>query len=189
MNQATVRASRMMVAAGLLTVVGCGGSVQFEDRTAIVVNGTLPKPPPPVEARVQLKEDRITITEKIQFAYNDARILPESFSLLKEIATVIQDNPQVKKIEIGGHASTEGGADHNLRLSKRRADAVMKHLIEKGNVARERLAATGYGVTRPLISPDDSEAKRETNRRVEFLITEQDAKTAAAETAPTAHSE
>jgi OOP family OmpA-OmpF porin len=134
---------------------------------------------------VELREDRIVINEKIQFAYDDDRILPASFDLLDEVGKVIKENPQIKKIEIGGHASTEGSDEHNLRLSDRRAQAVMKHLIEQAGVAPERLAAKGYGETRPLTQPDDAEEQREVNRRVEFLIVEQDAVERRVEVDPT----
>lgn len=160
-----------------VVVVGCGGVIPFEDRSAIAIQGA-PPPPPPEEPepqkRVELKEDRIQINEKIQFAYNSARILPQSHGLLNEIATVMKENPQVKKVEIGGHASTEGSDSHNMELSDQRAKSVMKYLVDKGGIDPKRLTAKGYGETQPLVSPDDTEEKREKNRRVEFLITEQD---------------
>jgi OOP family OmpA-OmpF porin len=85
----------------------------------------------------------------------------------------IQENPQIKRIEVGGHASTEGSNDHNLRLSDRRANAVMTHLVAAG-VDAARLTSKGYGETKPLVHPDDAEEQREVNRRVEFLIVEQE---------------
>jgi outer membrane protein OmpA-like peptidoglycan-associated protein len=158
----------------LCCATACGGAIKFEDRSAIKVSGTPPPPPAPVQARVELRDDRIVINEKVQFAYNDSTISSASFSLLDEVADVIKKNPQIKKIEIGGHASTEGSADHNMLLSDRRAKAVQTHLTTKDGVSADRLTAKGYGVTRPLTTPDDTEEKREVNRRVEFLITEQD---------------
>lgn len=161
---------------GAPAVVACGPT-QFRDSAAINISGALP-PPPKVAvkapARVEVRDNHIEIREKIQFAYNDDKILEVSFSLLDEIAGVIKKNPHVKKIEIGGHASTEGDDAHNLDLSDRRAKAVMKHLLEKGGVETERLVAKGFGETKPLVTPDESEADREKNRRVEFAIVLQD---------------
>jgi OOP family OmpA-OmpF porin len=156
------------------TAVGCGGAIQFEDRSAIAVQSTPPPPKPEPERRVQLKKDRIVINEKIQFAYNSARILEASHSLLDEIAGVLKQNPQVKKLEIGGHASSEGSDAYNLSLSDQRAKAVMDYLTSRASIEPNRLSAKGFGETQPLVSPDDSEDKRETNRRVEFLIKEQE---------------
>lgn len=156
--------------------VACGGVIQFSDQSALSIQGTppAPPPPPPEEKRVVVRDDRIEIKEKIQFAYNDSKILPASDGLLTDIATVLKDTPRIKKVEIGGHASSEGSDSHNLDLSDRRAKSVMKWIVERGGVDASRLSAKGYGETKPLVTPDETEADREKNRRVEFLITEQD---------------
>ncbi|MEN9581015.1 MAG: hypothetical protein RJA70_4024 [Pseudomonadota bacterium] len=161
----------------VLLASACGGVTQFSDRTAIAIAGT--PAPKPVEAkmapmRVEMRDNQIVINEKVQFAYNDAEILEVSFSLLNEVADVIKKNPHVKVIEVGGHASSEGSDSHNLRLSKRRAKAVMTYLVEKAGVEQARLTSQGFGETKPLVTPDETEADRERNRRVEFLILEQD---------------
>jgi len=85
---------------------------------------------------------------------------------------VIQDNSYIKKIQIEGHASAEGDAKHNLKLSDDRAKSVRKYLVEHG-VNEDRLIAKGFGITKPLAS-NDTEEGREKNRRVEFNILEQD---------------
>jgi outer membrane protein OmpA-like peptidoglycan-associated protein len=156
-------------------IPACGGVIQFADKSALAVNGTPPPPPPaPEPKRVEVREDRIQINEKIQFAYNSAKILDVSFGLLKEIAQVLNDNPRIKKVEIGGHASSEGSDERNLELSDKRSKSVLKWLTNDGKVVADRLVAKGYGETKPLVSPDETEADREKNRRVEFLILEQD---------------
>jgi len=145
------------------------------------VAGNVPAPPPPEPkkeepppppARVELRDNKIEIREKIQFEHNKATILPQSFSLLDEIAALIKKNPHIKKIAIEGHASAEGDKNHNLRLSDDRAKSVMKYLVEKG-VEAPRLTAKGYGVTKP-IADNNTEEGKEKNRRVEFNVLEQD---------------
>ena len=84
---------------------------------------------------------------------------------------VVKDNPQIKKILIEGHASSEGDASHNLKLSDERAKAVMAYLTEHG-VAKDRLSAKGFGSTQP-IADNNTEVGREKNRRVDFTIVEQ----------------
>jgi hypothetical protein len=131
-----------------------------------------------------VKDNKIEITEKIQFEYNKAVIKPESFDLMNEIGATIKKNPQIKKIGIEGHASSEGDAKHNLKLSDERAKAVMAYIVEKGGVDAARLEAKGFGSTRPIVddspkavkglSKEDAEALHEKNRRVEFNILEQD---------------
>ena len=60
-----------------------------------------------------------------------------------------------------------------MKLSDRRAKAVKKYLNNQGGIAKEALTAKGYGETQPIAS-NDTEDGREKNRRVEFVITEQD---------------
>lgn len=164
-----------------LSATACGPTV-FSDGDALAVVGTAP--PPPVEAeppppepepqkRVEVRDNRIQINEKIQFEVNSSKIKEESHSLLNEVAQVIKDNPHIKKLSIEGHASSEGGDAHNKKLSDRRAKAVMKYLTKTGGIAKDMLSAKGFGEERPVAS-NDTEEGRIKNRRVEFMITEQD---------------
>jgi OOP family OmpA-OmpF porin len=174
-------APRITISSGALTVAlaalsGCGGTTTFQDTTpiriAVAPPAPPPAPPPPPEKKVVIRENRIELPYKIQFAYNKADVLEVSFSMLDETAKVIQENPHVQRISIEGHASNEGEDQHNLLLSKARAEAVRAYLIAKG-VAADRLSATGYGETKPIASNDTDEG-REKNRRVEFHITKQE---------------
>jgi OOP family OmpA-OmpF porin len=112
------------------------------------------------------------IREKIQFDYDRATIRPESFDLLAEIAAVLRDNPRLEVVRIEGHASEEGADDYNLTLSKRRAKAVLDHLVSRGKVDPARLVSEGYGEARPLEVGSTPEIL-EKNRRVEFVIVQQ----------------
>ena len=170
------------VAAVVAFMSGCAGTKVFEGQTAFSVMGTppappaAPPPPPPKKdeppPRVEVRENKIEIHEKIQFEYNKATIKPESFSLLDEITDVIKKNPHIKKIQIEGHASSEGNAAYNKALSDRRAKSVMKYLVDHG-IEAARLTAKGFGSEKP-IATNDTEEGREQNRRVEFNILEQD---------------
>lgn len=124
--------------------------------------------------RVVVTANRIEIREKIQFKPNEAVIEGVSFSLLEEIAAVIKRNPQIRKLRIEGHASSEGDAAVNEKLSESRARAVRAHLVSQGGVSADLLEAKGFGA-KNAIADNDSEEGREKNRRVEFNIVEQDA--------------
>ena len=173
--------SHVALVMGAMLSIACGGTIAFQGQNSIGVVGTPPAPPPPPPppeeppappARVEVRDNKIEIKEKIQFEYNKAVILPASFGLLDEIKDVITKNAHIKKIAIEGHASSEGDAKHNLKLSDERAKSVMKYLVDKG-VDAGRLTAKGFGVTRP-IADNATEEGKEKNRRVEFLIVEQD---------------
>jgi OOP family OmpA-OmpF porin len=161
-----------------LLASACGGSIHFKDSSAltIVAQGPEePKPePPPKPKRVRVKATNIEIDEKIQFAKGEATILAESHSLLDEVVEVFKENPQIKKVSIEGHTSSEGGALLNRTLSENRAKAVVEYLVSKG-IEAERLQAKGFGPDTPL-AENDTEENREKNLRVEFNITKQTAK-------------
>lgn len=67
-----------------------------------------------------------------------------------------------------GHTDNVGTLDYNMKLSKARADAVMKELVTKYKVSAGRLKAYGVGSLAPVASnkTDDGHAK---NRRVELV--------------------
>jgi outer membrane protein OmpA-like peptidoglycan-associated protein len=169
------------IAALAVGLGGCGGVTQFAGSQPFAIAGTPPPPPPPPPPpeppkpppRVELRDNKIDFKEKIQFEVNKAVIKPESFSLLHDIAEVIKQNPQVKKISIEGHASAEGNAKKNKKLSDQRAKSVMQYLVDKEGIDAKRMVAKGWGSEKP-IAPNDTEEGREKNRRVEFLVVEQD---------------
>lgn len=160
---------------------GCGGIITFQGDKAFAIGGH-PVPaaapaPAPEKSHVQVKDNKIEIDEKIQFEHDKANILPVSYPLLDEVTKVMKENPQVKKVLIEGHASSEGDAGHNLKLSDDRARSVMNYLVDHG-VDKSRLSAKGFGVTQPL-ADNATEQGREKNRRVEFTIIDPPAKGAA----------
>lgn len=169
----------------LATTVACGGPAQFVDDRPILVVGTPPPPPPPPPKpqRVEVKADRIQINEKIQFDFDKATIRSESHDLLNEIVSVIKKNPHIKKISIEGHTSSEGSDKYNQSLSDKRAASVRQYLVEHG-IADGMLTSAGFGESRP-IADNDTDAGKEKNRRVEFMITEQDEVTQVYEVDPT----
>jgi outer membrane protein OmpA-like peptidoglycan-associated protein len=148
----------------VLLLGGCGGVIKFEDTIAIPT--ALPEPP----KRVELKADRIEINEKIQFELDKAEIKEASHGLLNEIVDVLKQHEDIKKVDILGHTDSDGTDEYNKDLSDRRAKAVLQYLISHG-VEKQRLSAKGLGEGKP-IADNETEAGKEQNRRVEFLIIE-----------------
>lgn len=125
---------------------------------------------PEKEATVYVTKEKIVITEKIFFATGKADILPKSNALLDNVATVLQKFPRVKKIRIEGHTDDVGDDKKNQVLSDKRAKSVYDALVKR-NVDKARLESKGFGESKPLVN-ETTEAAREQNRRVEFVITE-----------------
>jgi len=121
----------------------------------------------PIFEKIVVKPDKLELKEKIQFARDDSAIDPSSYPALDEVAKALQDNPGFR-VAIEGHASSEGMDEHNQSLSTRRAESVLEYVAGRG-VARDRLVSKGFSSSRPLES-NSSEAGREANRRVEFVV-------------------
>jgi outer membrane protein OmpA-like peptidoglycan-associated protein len=70
-------------------------------------------------------------------------------------------------VEVSGHTDNVGNAKTNKTLSQKRAQACRDYLIYKG-IEGDRITAVGYGGERPTV-PNDSDANRQTNRRIEVV--------------------
>ncbi|HWN70676.1 MAG TPA: OmpA family protein [Haliangium sp.] len=130
-----------------------------------------PEPEPEPE-RAVLREDKIEIRQAVQFEFGKAVLLDESKGLLDEVAGIIKEHPDIKKVRVEGHTDNVGGKSFNQRLSQQRAQSVREYLISQG-VEPKRLLAQGYGMDKP-IDTNDTEEGRAKNRRVEFNIVERD---------------
>ncbi len=103
----------------------------------------------------------------IYFDFDKADIKPESEPTLKEIARFLRENPEIK-VYIVGHTDNVGKLDYNMELSRKRAENVVKELVNKYGISKERLKAFGVGPLAP-ISSNDTEEGRAKNRRVEIV--------------------
>ena len=115
-------------------------------------------------------EDKLEIRDKIYFDNNRTTIKKKSYSLLDQVAHTILANPKITKLTVEGHTDDTGSYEHNLTLSRGRAQAVVDYLIAQG-ISPNRLSAIGYGPDKP-IDPAKTKKARALNRRVEFVITE-----------------
>lgn len=127
---------------------------------------------PEEKAEVEIVDDRIEISQEVYFETGSATVAERSFALLDAIASTMNENPQVRRVEIQGHTDSSGESDANQVLSQERADAVRLYLLDAG-VDAERLDAKGYGESQPVES-DGADNGEPMNRRVEFVIVEFD---------------
>ena len=120
--------------------------------------------------RIQAR-GKTVIPEKISFDHDSDRLTSAASPILDEVSNFVISRPGLVSIEVQGHTDASGKIAYNQDLSRRRALAVRRALVERG-VAPERLSARGYGTQRPLVKGVSDKADA-TNRRVEFVILEQ----------------
>ena len=73
------------------------------------------------------------------------------------------------KFEVSGHTDSAGKADHNKQLSEKRAAVIVKELVARG-IPQKEIIAVGMGSEKPLVTPDNTPAKKAKNRRYEIQI-------------------
>jgi peptidoglycan-associated lipoprotein len=108
----------------------------------------------------------ISRERSVYFDYDDFSIKPEYASLLERHAKYLMANPTLK-VRVEGNADERGGAEYNLALGQKRAEAVLKALkIYGANGAQ--MEAISWGKERPLADGHD-EAAWARNRRVDLV--------------------
>ncbi len=106
------------------------------------------------------------LSNALLFDLNSAVVKEEVYPLLDYTKKAFDAYPNMK-VQVDGHTDNTGTEAYNQKLSERRAEAVMKYLVDSVGIAANRLTAVGYGESRPAYSNDTSE-NRAKNRRVEF---------------------
>ncbi|MCR9290876.1 MAG: OmpA family protein [Bacteroidetes bacterium] len=108
----------------------------------------------------------------IYYDFNEAYLREDAMPELEKLEKTLSENEDYI-IEIGSHTDARGSNHYNMRLSQRRAEAVVKWLVERG-VDRDRLVPRGYGET---VTVNDcvnnvrcAEGEHQLNRRTEFKV-------------------
>ncbi len=122
----------------------------------------------PAAIAKQLKTQKRVRIYGIHFDVDKATIQPQSENVIAQIAKVMLDNP-TWHFRVEGHTDSDGGYEHNIALSQRRAQAVVNDLVSRYGIARSRLEAVGYGYSRP-VAPNTTAANKALNRRVELVL-------------------
>lgn len=95
--------------------------------------------------------------------------VPKSFEDILYLEQIMKTATSIK-VEISGHTDNLGSYPYNVGLSRRRAEAVKRHLVRAG-IDESRITVAGYGPDKP-ISENKTRAGRQLNRRTEFTIIE-----------------
>lgn len=121
--------------------------------------------PPPVSAKPVAP---MAAPEKflVFFDFDKSTLTPNAKSTIADAAKAAK-TAGAARIIVVGHADRAGPADYNLRLSKRRADAVKGELVRLG-VSATQIATEGRGENDPLVPTADG-VREPQNRRVEIM--------------------
>lgn len=106
----------------------------------------------------------------VEFDVDSAVIRPESRDDLVKLAEALRDQRfEGRSFLIRGHTDAQASEDYNLKLSRERAAAVKRFLVEEGRVEAPRILTQGFGEYDP-IAPNDTPQGRQLNRRVEIRL-------------------
>lgn len=110
--------------------------------------------------------------ENIYFDFDSANFQPEAHAALDRLVELMKSHATIW-IELGSHTDSRGNDAYNLKLSQRRAAAVVAYLVAKG-VDKNRVAARGYGETvllnRCANGVTCTDTEHQANRRTEFKV-------------------
>ncbi|GGC57087.1 OmpA family protein [Marinobacter halophilus] len=104
----------------------------------------------------------------VEFEHDKTAVRTEFFPEIEKLAEVMRQYPS-STILLEGHTDSTGPASYNQRLSKSRADAVMKVLIDEFGIMSARITTTGMGESQPVASNSSPEGRAQ-NRRVEAIV-------------------
>ena len=107
------------------------------------------------------------VLKNMHFATDKTKILPSSEKALRELYTFMVENPTTR-ILIVGHTDDVGSDAYNQRLSEGRSASVKREMVVRG-IDANRMETEGHGEKDPIV-PNDSDAHRQENRRVEIVI-------------------
>ncbi|HEX3559176.1 MAG TPA: OmpA family protein [Pyrinomonadaceae bacterium] len=116
-----------------------------------------------------LDDYQVQNNTSILFKVGSAVLLPDSKQKLDQVAQQAL-NAKGYVLEVSGFASSDGSTEANRRLSQRRADAVIRYLVENHQIPLRRIITPyGYGASNPVADNTTREG-REQNRRVEVKV-------------------
>jgi len=119
-------------------------------------------------------EDAAIVLENILYDLNKSEIRSSAALELDKLVQLLVDNPQIN-IELRSHTDSQAGADYNISLSQRRAQAAVDYIVSKG-IPRNRLVAKGYGESQLINGCTNdvtcTDEQHQENRRTEFKVTE-----------------
>lgn len=145
---------------------------EYETNSAIT--NTKASQAPNVEIKLRpiekiIKEDRVVLNP-ILFDFDRYNIKPQAAFELDKLVELMKKYPNMI-IKVEGHTDTQGNAEYNMELSKKRTQATVQYVISQG-IDESRISGEGFGESRPVVDcgSDCTEEDHAKNRRSEFII-------------------
>ena len=123
--------------------------------------------PPPAPVVAPVAAPALARTYLVFFDWDKYNLTERARQIIAEAAGASR-KVQTTRIEVAGHADRSGTPAYNQRLSERRAETVAAELVRQG-IARNEIAVSAYGETRPLVPTADG-VREPQNRRVEIVL-------------------
>ena len=141
----------------------------FYSEQFVAQNGSIQKPYLLEVFLSPVQKGASTVLKNVLFKTDSYELQEESFAELLNLVDFLNQHPNINA-DIIGHTDDVGTSEHNLKLSKNRAQSVVDYLVEKG-IDSKRLKSIGMGETQPITDNKTAEG-RSLNRRTEFKIEE-----------------
>jgi OOP family OmpA-OmpF porin len=124
-------------------------------------------PQQPTIPGIELRGNRIILSDRVQFEHDSDRILEESHGILDRVVSLLETHDEIVRVQVQGHSSTDGQLARNEELSAARAASVAAYLREHG--VEQDVTSQGYGPQYPLCREETDDCHVQ-NRRVEFFV-------------------
>lgn len=160
-------------AAPLPEVRMSAGTLGRADRALPLTEGVAPPGQVVLSAPTGGLADRLRtggaqVLADLVFETGSAALSEGEFPALAELAGFLKANPQAR-VMLVGHTDATGGLEANTALSRERARSVRDRLVAAFEIPPRQVDAEGVGFLSPR-APNDTEAGRLANRRVEVML-------------------
>lgn len=133
----------------------CSGGGGSANSSATI---TVAAPPAPTK-------EELCMNLQIEYDTNKSIIKPAYYGEVEKVANFMKRFPHIKGV-IEGFTDNVASAKYNMKLSQRRAEGVVKMLVQKYGIDKSRLSAKGFGLTRPIASNKTAEGRQKNRRTI-----------------------
>ncbi len=156
----------------ILSIVAAASLAACATHTQTASAPPTPTGPPPAShpsgpVPGSVEDFRVTVGDRVFFAYDQYALSPEARSVLERQAAWLRHYPQVMVL-VAGNCDERGTREYNLALGARRAAAEKDYLVSLG-IATNRIQTVSYGKERPL-DPRSNEEAWSVNRNAHTQI-------------------